>query len=69
MNNEIFIGTMKGYPENYNPGSVWHSTDGGDHWNDITNDLQLKRISDVVYKGGYLYAATWCANAYRLKIR
>jgi photosystem II stability/assembly factor-like uncharacterized protein len=66
--NELFAATAKNWPVFYNRGSVWHSTDGGQNWTDITGDLVIKNVVALTYHNGYLYAGTWCSNIYRTMI-
>jgi hypothetical protein len=65
---ELFACTAKTWPVFYNRGSVWHSTDGGTSWLDITGDLPVHRVRDLEISGDFLYAATWCGHVYRTDI-
>ena len=65
---ELFAATAKNWPIFYNRGSVWHSTDDGANWADITGDLAVKNVVVLTCHDGYLYAGTWCSNVYRTMI-
>ncbi len=61
----IFFATAKNYPIWHNRGSVYCSPDGGKTWKEITGNLPIRNVVDLLVYDGYLYAATWCANVYR----
>jgi len=67
--NEVFAASAQIHPVYSLNGSVWHTTDGGDIWMDITDDLVHKRVNTLEYADGYLYAGIEGANVFRRKIR
>jgi len=67
--NEVFAASAQVHPVYSLNGSVWHTTNGGETWTDITNDLVHKRVNTLEYANGYLYAGIEGANVFRRKIR
>ncbi len=67
--NEVFAASSQNHPVFGLNGSVWHTTDGGDSWTDISDDLVHTRVTALEYAGGYLYAGIEGANVFRRKIR
>ncbi len=67
--NEVFAASTQIHPVYSLNGSVWHTTNGGATWKDITDDLVHKRVNTLEYANGYLYAGIEGANVFRRKIR
>ncbi len=67
--NEVFAASGQIHPVYSLNGSVWHTTDSGATWTDITDDLVHKRVNTLEYAEGYLYAGIEGANVFRRKIQ
>ncbi len=67
--NEVFAASAQIHPVYSLNGSVWHTTDGGAEWTDITDDLTYKRVNTLEFAEGYLYAGIEGADVFRRKIR